>query len=267
MGQVTDTKGNPIPGATVRLIEIDAGVPGILDTTTDSMGFYSITDNPGSYDGRYTITAFASGFESSGVTIQKISMGFPIPPQNLMLPRIGILAGIVTDTNGTPLTEAHVLVGKTPDTFSLSSPTDSTGHYSIMVDPPGAYNAVAGQSGFEDSDPASITVTLDTITPKDFPLVKAMPGSITGVVMDLDTGDPIEGATVEAIVDPPSASQTTETDATGNYTLSNVLSGRRQVSATARGYSGEVQTVKVIAGPQPVIADPFTLKRKRSRRA
>jgi hypothetical protein len=265
MGQVTDTKGNPIPGATVRLIEIDAGVPGILDTTTDSKGFYSITDNPGSYDGRYTITAFASGFMASSVLIQKIPIGAPIPPQNLMLPRIGTLAGIVTDTNRIPLTEAHVLVGKTPDTFSLSSPTDSTGHYSIMVDPPGAYNAIAVQSGFEDSDPVTIAISLDMETPQNFALVKAMPGNITGFVTDSDTGDPIDGATLEAIVDPSSASQTTETDGTGNYTLSNVLSGRRQVIATARGYSGESQIVKVIAGSQPARAD-FTLVRKRSRR-
>src|SRR5262249_28827087 len=171
---------------------------------------------------------------------------------------------------GTPLTDAWVLVGNgtpivgQPDTFSFSSHTDATGHYSVMVDPPGAYNVVAVQSGFEDSDPVDITVSLDTMTTQNFALVKAMPGDITGVVTDADTQDPIESATVEAIVDPSSESKTAKTDAAGNYTLSNVLSGRRQVSAEAKGYAGDIQTVKVLAG-QTATAN-FNLTEKPPRR-
>jgi Carboxypeptidase regulatory-like domain len=118
-----------------------------------------------------------------------------------------------------------------------------------------------GENGFH----ALVYAKREFLNHKNFALVKAMPGNITGSVTDFDTGDPIDGATVEAIVDPSSASQTTETDGTGHYTLSNVLSGRRQVIATARGYSGDSRIVKMMAGSPPATAD-FTLVRKRSRR-
>ena len=140
------------------------------------------------------------------------------------------------------------IVGQ-PNTFSFSSNTDSTGHYSILIEPHGDYNAVAYQSGFEDSEPAAVTISLDETTPKDFVLSKAMPGGITGTVTDSDSGDPIGGASVEAIgVDPPSGSKITATDDAGDYTLANVLSGTYQITATAKRYHGANQIVKVIAG-------------------
>jgi hypothetical protein len=252
----------------VRLTESDAGVPGILETTTDSSGMYSISENPGSYDGTYGIDVFASGFEDTSINIGKIPNGAIVREPPITLARMGAVAGQVTDANGTPLAGALVLVGKgipivgSPNTFNFSSNTDSTGHYSITVDPPGPYNVVASQSYFEDSAPAAVSVSADTTTTVNFALVRAVRGTITGVVTELDSGDPITDATVEAIVENPSSeSKTTQTDFDGSYTLSDVLSGVRKVTATAKRHSGESQTVRVMAG-HPARAD-FALATKR----
>jgi probable HAF family extracellular repeat protein len=270
-GQVTALKGgSPIPGAAVRVIQIDAGVPGIITSVTDSAGFYSITFYRGSYDGRYSVTVFTSGFEDMSIVIDKIDNGAVIT-KDFPLGRIGVLKGMVTDTNApsVPLAGAGVLVGEgvpvvgQPKTFKFSTHTDSAGKYSIMIEPHGAYKALAFQPGFNDSPPADITINTDDETPQNFALSKAMTGNITGIVQDADSGDLLENATVVATgVDPPSQSIMTDTSA-GAYTLSNVPAGRYQVAAGARGYAEGNEIVKVIAS-QTVTAS-FELVRKRRR--
>jgi protocatechuate 3,4-dioxygenase beta subunit len=267
-GHVVDSEGHPLSGATVRLTESDAGVPGILETTTDSMGFYRITENPGSYDGPYAVDVFASGFEDPNVGIPPIPNGATIT-QNITVLRIGIISGRVTDANGTPLAGAMVLVGTgipvvgITTTFQFSAITDSMGHYSINAHPPGSYHVVAADALFEESNPVTVAVNPDTTVSVDFALVRARPGNITGSVTDSDSGDSIAGALVEAIVEPSSELITTRTDISGDFTLSNVPSGRREVAASARFFSRSTQTVTVIAG-QTVTAD-FTLTSTRRR--
>jgi hypothetical protein len=252
-GQITDRNRNPIPGATVRLTS-GAPIPAIITTTTDSMGLYSITENPGSWDGDYGLDVWAAGYEGMSDSFPQIQSG-AILTRNYMLSRKGIITGQVTDTTGTPLGGALVMVGTgvpilgSPSTFQFSANTDSTEHYSIIVDPPRSYNVVAAQDFFEDSDPVVVAVSLDATTTLNFALVRAAPGSIAGTVTDSESQDTIDRATVEAIVeDPTSESRSTQTGADGTYTLSDVLSGRRQVVASARRYSSETRTVRVIAG-------------------
>jgi hypothetical protein len=266
-GQVIDKLGNPVPGATVRLTQIDAGVPGILTTATKFNGFYTFSENPGSYDGSYGMDVFAAGFAETSLNIGKIANGASISEAPITLGRMGTVTGKVTDASKTPLAGALVLVGKgipvvgSPKTINFSSNTNSTGDYSITVDPPGSYNVVATQPFFEDSAPAAVTVSVDKASPANFVLVKADRGTITGFVTDVDSGDPIT-ATVEAIVENPSSeSKTTETDSDGGYTLSDVLSGQRQVVASAKRYFGASRTVQVTAG-SPATAN-FALASKR----
>jgi hypothetical protein len=238
------------------------GAGGIVDLR--SIGFYR-----GSYDGRYSVTVFTSGFEDMSIVIDKIDNGAVIT-KNFALGRIGVLKGMVTDTNtSVPLAGAGVLVGEgvpvvgQPKTFKFSTHTDSAGKYSIMIEPHGAYKALAFQPGFNDSPPADITINTDDETTQNFALSKAMTGNITGIVQDADSGDLLENATVVATgVDPPSQSIMTDTSA-GAYTLSNVPAGRYQVAAGARGYAEGNEIVKVIAS-QTVTAS-FELVRKRRR--
>src|SRR5262249_44250081 len=67
-GKVTDTHGTPITGATVTLVE-NSAIPGILKTLTGATGLYTITMDPGSYNGDYAISATASDFASTSLTM------------------------------------------------------------------------------------------------------------------------------------------------------------------------------------------------------
>jgi hypothetical protein len=273
-GKVTALKGGTsIPGAKVTVIQIDAGVPGIITTMTLSDGSYTLMFYPGSYDGRYGVTVTAPGFEDMSIVIDRIDNGATIPNQNFPLGRIGSLKGKVTDTAGTQLPGAGVLVGEgvpipgQPNTFKFSTKTNSSGDYSIMIEPHGAYKAVAFQSGYQDSPPFDVTIILDddpVPATQDFKLSQAKVGSITGTVQDADSGDPIDATVVAMGVDPPSDPVMTETDGEGDYTLSDLPEGRYQVSAGARRYSTGTQTAKLMAGQTVTVTfDLVSTRRQR----
>ena len=115
-GTVTDSQGNPIPGVTVRVAESDPGiVPAIYTTTPDAAGHYSITLYPGLYTGTYSFDAFGPDIVEMNISLGWIPLGATVT-QDLRLTRKGILTGRVVD---------------------------AAGDYSIIVDPPGSYNAVA----------------------------------------------------------------------------------------------------------------------------
>jgi uncharacterized protein YfaP (DUF2135 family) len=69
-------------------------------------------------------------------------------------------------------------------------------------------------------------------------------GSIQGVVVDAQTGDPIEGALV--VVDGTGLSDTTDDE--GHYSIADVPAGAATVTAGASGYQGSTQPTTVPAG-------------------
>jgi hypothetical protein len=201
-GTVTDSQGNPVAGATVRVEESDPGiVPGIYTTMTDAAGHYSITLYPGLYTRNYGLDVFGPGIVEQNMSLGQIPLGATVT-QNVQVMRKGALAGRVVDTGGAPVQGAGVFVGTgipipgNTSTFSFFGNTDAAGLYSIVIDQPGMYIAVAAAALFEDSDPAGVTITLNATTPQNFTLVTAMPGTITGTVIDSDTQQGIGGATV-----------------------------------------------------------------------
>jgi hypothetical protein len=234
-GMVADGRGTPIQGATVTLVE-NAAIPGIIKAITDSRGLYSLTENPGSYDGDYTVTADASGFAPKTITIAKIQNGATIPLP-FTLAKLGSITGVVfDDTGGRPIAGATLTIGP------ASATTDSAGQYNSTMLAPGAYNITVIASGFA-TDHASATVTEGLATTVNFRLVKAVTGVIAGNVSDDD--GPI-GATVtaETVWGPFS----TDTDFDGNYTLSGLPAGQTQVSAAAPRHRSQQQLVQLIGG-------------------
>ena len=232
-GMVTDSRGTPIRNATVTLIQ-NSPIPGILKTSTDSQGLYSLTINPGSYDGGYTVTAEASGFASDSRTIT-IQNGATVS-LNFTLAKLGSITGVVADSAGTPIAGAAVTSG------SVSSTSDAAGRYALTMLAPGNYTITVIARGFETGH-AFATVTDGGTTTTNFRLAKAVTGAIAGNVSDDD--GPL-GATVTAETLWGEISADTDTD--GNYTLSGLPAGQTQVSATARRHAPLKQPAQVNAG-------------------
>ncbi|MCH7925516.1 MAG: carboxypeptidase-like regulatory domain-containing protein [Planctomycetes bacterium] len=87
-------------------------------------------------------------------------------------------------------------------------------------------------------------VTADTTTTVDFTLtaIVIVYGAIEGTVTDVDTGNPIEGATVT------DGTRQATTDAAGYYLIADVPEGTYTVTASATGYQDASQEVAVTEG-------------------
>jgi hypothetical protein len=75
------------------------------------------------------------------------------------------------------------------------------------------------------------------------PTSSSQTGIVTGIVKDLNTSSPLENVIVVAngIIE-------NATDASGNYTLNNVLAGLVSIQTFKPGYGGQIKTTDLIAG-------------------
>ncbi len=142
----------------------------------------------------------------------------------------GSISGMVTDADGgAPIQGASVSADS-----GQSDITDASGNYTLTGVPIGSRTLTATAAGFDPATPQATTVTDGGNSIVSFALT-ATPipttGSITGVVTDSNGGAPIQGASVSV-----DSGQSATTDAGGNYTLTNVPTGSRTVSASAAGY-------------------------------
>lgn len=147
----------------------------------------------------------------------------------------GTIAGTVTDAStGLPLAGASVGT----DTGQTTT-TAADGTYSISNVPTGTRSVTASASGYQ-SETQSVSVLDGQSSTADFALNPIPVGSVAGTVVDSSTSAAISGATVTL-----DTGETATTDAAGNYSISNVPTGTRTVSASASGYSSASQSVEV----------------------
>ena len=223
-GTVTDAStGDPIEGANVT-------ANGYSDIT-DANGHYNITVDAGTYN----VTASANGYQTSSQTNITVDAGetTSVDFELTLLP--GNIAGTVTDAStGDPI------AGATVTADGNSATTDANGAYTINNVSPGDYTVTASAAKYVEQS-KTVTVTAGTTTTLNFELIP-MNGTISGIVTDSSTGDPISGATVTA--DGMSAI----TNSSGHYTISDVPAGTYTVTVSADGYKSSSQTdITVVA--------------------
>lgn len=168
----------------------------------------------------------------------------------------GSITGIVTShtANGNA---GNIIIGATVTAtdvngVAFTAVTDSTGHYTITNLVPGVFKVTAAASGYRPSQSVSVTVITNTPVEVDFvdnasfpndptkqlALVKASPGSISGLV-STSQGIPVPGATV------------TITDAGGNVLLTLTTTG---VQGTGSGRFNYTTGLVVPAGAAVSVA-------------
>jgi Carboxypeptidase regulatory-like domain len=147
------------------------------------------------------LSVAAAGYGS--VTHQVTLNGGPLPTLQIRLESRGILEGQVTDiVSGAGLPGATVSLGQS------TAMTDKNGHYRLEGVPPGAYALQVNMPGY-GAHHVHTTIeprgshTLDvTLSP--------LPGLLRVQVVDADTGQPIEGATVSYGTTAEAAAQAAE---------------------------------------------------------
>ncbi len=286
-GMVADqADGTPLGGAhvTARLI------------LKPHLTFHAVSSGDGSYTieglpaGSYIVSARLEGYAREYYdNVSRPDQATPVsvtPPNEVTgidftLSKSSAISGRVTDAiTGEPLVEARIrvlaLIGNHP-LFQRQTVTDSSGEYVISV-PPGFYLVYADRKGYRGEfyddvvDPLQATPVQVTenehVTGIDFGLLPL--GSISGKVVDQETGQPIVGALVGAFperfrpylvaigeVDPGVRARLrglfARTDSTGSYTIDGLPAGTYFVGAVAEGYLPEFwQEAATIGDATPV---------------
>ncbi|MCU1337785.1 MAG: alkaline serine protease [Bryobacterales bacterium] len=157
-GTVTD-QGLGVAGAIVQALS-----NGLINAVAvaDLAGQYTLWVPGGTYDlrasaiGRNTTTVSALSVPAGGTT-----------SANVILPRMGTIAGSVRDGNLNPVANAQVLV--TGGSFSAAATTDGSGNYSLIAVPNGSqYSVTATAAGFPASTQNGIAVSTGVVTSVSF---------------------------------------------------------------------------------------------------
>jgi thermitase len=225
-GQVTDAEdGSAAAGVTVT--------DGTRAVQTDAAGQYAINDVP---QGSYQVVASKEGYETVSLTVNVLSETTAVANFSLNeIVILGSITGSVTDAeDGLPI------VGVTVSDGSRTVLSDASGQYTISDVPPGSYQVVARKEGYESSS-LTVAVLEETTAVANLPLTRIiLLGAITGAVTDAGDGSPVAGATVT------DGTRTVLTDATGQYTISDVPPGTYEVVAGKEGYESSSLTVTVL---------------------
>ncbi|NQV18702.1 MAG: carboxypeptidase regulatory-like domain-containing protein [Armatimonadetes bacterium] len=147
------------------------------------------------------------------------------------------IRGVVTDSYGQPI-EALITVyddtGQLHDFDNSEVFTDpDVGDYHRMI-APGNYDIEVSAYGYISQIVEDIIVQDSEIQVRDVTLIEAPTVTVTGIVTDIDTGFPIENATVE-ILDAPI--EPVQTNSDGEYIIENVVEGTYNFRVTAFNYA------------------------------
>lgn len=129
----------------------------------------------------------------------------------------GTIRGQISNDKGDPIDGATIALERT-DGLRRSARADNDGRFQIAV-PAGQYQATASAFGHK-SDTATVTVTTDEITTRDFSLTANPTFTVTGTIIDKRTGKGVPG--VDVSVSGAGANALARTDAAGVFELSGV---------------------------------------------
>lgn len=156
VGYVNSTDGTPIDGAVVDVVGSQA------QDNTNSVGFYNITLEPGTYD----IEASAEGYsyDTGNAIVVKDNhtwLNFTLEAT------AGSVSGFVYDSDtGDPIANALVqLFLQDEVNASYSKKTALNGSFTMASVNAGDYNVVVSKTGYETNDTADITIVIgDTVS-------------------------------------------------------------------------------------------------------
>ena len=178
-GKVTDTTGTGISGATVYFNLGGSTTP--VTVQTDSTGAYSIASIPA---GLYSVTATAPNFGQSASIQVVITGGSATTVPDIQLGPIanGTLGGLVTGSDGTPLTGVTLTITNTgtqqvvtvTTAASAAAPDGAQSNYGPVTLAQGAYTVTAAKNGVTTAS-QTITVLPNVFNRLNFTGVNGLP--------------------------------------------------------------------------------------------
>ena len=249
-GMVTDeVSGDPIVGAAITL----SGIYCVW--YTDISGYYICDSVPA---GAYIVNAYATGYYPETYPESVIVVeGQNTPDIDFALTPIaeyGLITGqVIDEQTGLPIIMARLRAIGLDNWCFGEAWSDTGGHYAIQSLCPGIYQVIASKEGYApETYPDSVIVIAGQNTPNiNFALTPiAEYGSISGQVIDEETGFPISMAHLTAIGLDNWCFAEAWSDTDGYYIFHHLCPGFYQVNVNAQGYIPETypDSVSVVAG-------------------
>jgi hypothetical protein len=224
-GRLTTAANAPIAGIVVKATTAQGFSRG---GTSDSQGYYSITSLPA---GDYTVTPNAAGFTPGSRTFNGLNSDQTANFTGVQ--GFDVTGRVVSSTNGVGLFDVTLTLS---GAASATATTDASGNYAFRDLLPGAYTVTPSKPGFTFS-PVNTVVTISTtdVSAGIFTTASANFFTVNGHIVD-HLNIAIPNTTVTMISLPPvgSLTQTTQTDASGNYSFTNLQAGGNYLFVPAK---------------------------------
>ncbi|MEF9952999.1 MAG: carboxypeptidase regulatory-like domain-containing protein [Clostridium sp.] len=263
-GKVTDTSNRPISGALVKIM--DSSFNPLLHVITDSNGNYVFTSVPEASS--YNIFAIAEGTKLQQAQSFSINQGQTITRDFQLVTdpamSLGIIAGDLFETGSDiPIGGAVVSLYSSVngvDTLFAVTYTNEYGQYAFREIPIGNYNIKINALGYISSTVPKAVTSQAQIVPVISTLSadpNASKGTISGVILDDDTQQPVNRADV--ILYRVNADNSlspvafTKTNTNGVYLFINVPQGKYKVK------SNLIEVVEIVPPTTGIVPSVNTL--------
>ncbi|MFU8842894.1 MAG: M14 family zinc carboxypeptidase [Bacteroidales bacterium] len=154
------------------------------------------------------------------------------------------LTGLVKDASNSQPVVAEVFIEGVDNTGLYREPYKSNPsfgrYYRLLMD--GNYTVTVSSYGYFPQTFTNININSFGQTTLNVNLVPSQPVAVSGVVSDLDTGLPVEGALIEIMNTPVLP---VSTNASGAYSFSNVMEGTYDFRVSKTGYATIIQSKNV----------------------
>ncbi|MGG4455611.1 carboxypeptidase regulatory-like domain-containing protein [Brevibacillus porteri] len=249
VGSVINSLGVPVTGSEINVKLMDSNQAVIQSLLANESGVFFI----GSISpGVYTVIASAPGYAVGSIGV--IVAANTATPTTVTLPDLpAAISGVVTNQmTGFGIPGSTVLITDDHGVVLAQLLTDDQGNFLAEKLPLGVVNVTVSASNFVSVSQA--VILQGGMTTNFQQALVPNPGSLSGVVTDLETGLPITGATVIVFDSTRAAVGSVLTDATGNFSLDRLAPGGYTVNVNATGYASDVAGAQIQAGAASVLS-------------
>ncbi len=236
-----DDPGAAVPSMTVQVQQVDG--PASYTAISRDDGRFVTGFLPA---GTYEVTV-EGGYYLNGPMQVDLNYHEDLHGVNLDLHEGAAVTGrVIDDAAAWPLAGATVYaIGV--DGVVATAVTDASGQYTLLGIPAGTYAIEARADGYAPRSLGSLVLTGGAAAGSvDFAMVGG--GSITGVLTDADTTDPVADVLVTATAADGSTVSTT-TDADGQYALLGLATGDWTLSVAGQAYLSPGTAARAIVAP------------------
>ncbi|MCC6695194.1 MAG: sigma-70 family RNA polymerase sigma factor [Candidatus Hydrogenedentes bacterium] len=253
-GVVVNPQGSGVPGMPVTAVNQDREPMLWAKTSqTNASGVFRLE---GLLPGRHHLAVIKEEDYSRGVEALEVELQEGEHRTGIRVPYDGeglVIAGRVTNEKGEPM--AGAFVGVANGLRPRHTYTDENGFYRFTQLPPGTFPVGASFDGYEDIDGLLHDERLIASGTEGVDIVLRRKGSVTGQVVDADTGEPIPvfgimqfGGTASSLDSESERSMRTIKNKDGQFTMKNVGLDEATIAIKADGYMPAFEVVHLTSG-------------------